>query len=97
MIQEKAMIGYITDGGKVSAIEPSWNLGDPDHLGKFLIENYPTKEDAIHLIDKGGIGVCLILKRTIIGMWMDLVMLSVLNFHSTKKNTDHTLNTYICG
>jgi hypothetical protein len=57
MIQEKAMIGYITDGGKVSAIEPSWNLGDPDHLGKFLIENYPTKEDAIHLIDKGGIGV----------------------------------------
>ena len=57
MIQEKAMIGYITDGGKVSAIEPSWNLGDLDHLGKFLINNWPTREHAIQLIDKGGIGV----------------------------------------
>jgi hypothetical protein len=54
---EKAMIGYIKDNGDISAIEPTWNLGDPEHLGQFLINNWPTREHAIQLIDKGGIGV----------------------------------------
>ena len=53
---DKAMIGYIKHGDVV-AIEPSWPMGSPEKLGKFLIEKYPTKEDAIHLIDGGGIGV----------------------------------------
>jgi len=47
---DKAMIGYIRHGDVV-AIEPSWNLGAPEHMGKLLLEKYPTQEDAKKLVD----------------------------------------------
>lgn len=47
---DKAMIGYIRHGDVV-AIEPSWNLGAPKHMGKLLLEKYPTQEDAKKLVD----------------------------------------------
>ena len=49
--KEKAMIGYIDRSDNVIAIEPSWNLGAPEDMGKFLLEKYPTKEDAIKIVD----------------------------------------------
>ena len=48
---EKAMLGYIDRNQNVVAIEPSWNLGAPEDMGKFLLEKYPTKEDAIKIVD----------------------------------------------
>ena len=48
---EKAMLGYIDRNQNVVAIEPSWNLGAPEDMGKFLLEKYPTKEDAIKVVD----------------------------------------------
>ena len=46
-----SMIGYIDRSDNVVAIEPSWNLGAPEDMGKFLQEKYPTKEDAMKLVD----------------------------------------------
>ena len=50
---EKAMIGYIDRGDNVIGVEPSWNLGAPENLGKFLLEKFPTKDDAIKLVNGG--------------------------------------------
>ena len=50
---EKAMIGYIDRSSNVIGVEPSWNLGGPENLGKFLIEKFPTKDDAIKLVNGG--------------------------------------------
>jgi len=48
---DKAMIGYIDGGDNVVAIEPGWNNGTPEVLGKTLVEKFPTKEDAIRFIN----------------------------------------------
>ena len=50
---EKAMSGYIDRGDNVIGVEPSWNCGAPENLGKFLLEKFPTKDDAIKLVNGG--------------------------------------------
>lgn len=48
-----SMIGYIDRSDNVIAVEHSWNLSEPKDLGKFLQEKYPTKEDAMKLVNGG--------------------------------------------
>ena len=39
-----SMIGYSNrNGNGVIAVEHSWNLGEPDKLGKFLVMKYPKR------------------------------------------------------
>ncbi len=49
-----SMIGYSNrNGSGVIAVEHSWNLGEPEHLGNFLVMKYPTYEDAVNLVNGG--------------------------------------------
>ncbi len=49
-----SMIGYSNrNGSGVIAVEHSWNLGEPDKLGKFLVMEHPTYEDAVKLVNGG--------------------------------------------
>ena len=44
------MVGYITPGARVVAIEPGWSM-TPLVLAKLLKDLYPSKEAAIELVD----------------------------------------------
>lgn len=44
-----SMVGYI-DHGTVSAVEPGWRI-KPQALAKLLMDRFPTKEDAIKLVN----------------------------------------------
>ena len=44
------MVGYITPGARVVAIEPGWNM-TPVVLAKLLKDLYPNKQAAIELVD----------------------------------------------
>lgn len=44
-----SMVGYI-DNGIVSAVEPGWRI-KPQALAKLLMDRFPTKEDAIKLVE----------------------------------------------
>ena len=44
------MVGYIHQGGDVTAIEPGWNM-TPVILAKLLKDLYPNKQNAIELVD----------------------------------------------
>jgi hypothetical protein len=48
------MIGYSNrNGSGVIAVEHSWNLGELEKLGKFLVMSHPTYEDAKELVHGG--------------------------------------------
>ena len=44
-----SMVGFI-DNGTVSAVEPGWRI-KPQALAKLLVDRFPTKEDAIKLVN----------------------------------------------
>ena len=44
-----SMVGYI-DNGIVSAVEPGWRI-KPQALAKLLMDRFPTKTDAIKLVE----------------------------------------------
>jgi hypothetical protein len=44
------MLGYIDRASNVCGIETGWNI-KPEALSKLLLDRYPTKEDAITLVD----------------------------------------------
>jgi len=44
------MVGYIDGSQNVSAVEPGWDM-KPEDLSKLLLDKYPTKEDAIQVVD----------------------------------------------
>jgi len=48
-IKSGSMVGYI-DNGTVVGIEPGWNI-KPQALAKLLMDRYPSKEDAMKLVD----------------------------------------------
>tara|TARA_B100000315_G_C14566973_1_gene583447 strand:+ start:1850 stop:2425 length:576 start_codon:yes stop_codon:yes gene_type:complete len=49
-----SMIGYSNrNGSGVIAVEHSWNLGELEKLGKFLVMSHPTYEDAKELVHGG--------------------------------------------
>ena len=43
------MVGYV-DNGNVTAVVPGWDI-KPEALSKLLLDKYPTKEDAIKVVD----------------------------------------------
>jgi hypothetical protein len=43
------MVGYV-DNGTVTAVVPGWDIS-PEALSKLLLDKYPTKEDAITVVD----------------------------------------------
>ena len=45
----ESMVGYI-DNGTVVAVESGWRI-KPEALAKLLMDSFPTKEDAIKLVD----------------------------------------------
>ena len=45
----ESMVGYI-DNGTVVAVESGWRI-KPEALAKLLVDSFPTKEDAIKLVD----------------------------------------------
>ena len=48
------MIGYNNRNGcGTTAVEHEWNLGEPEKLGKFLVMEHPTYEDAVKLVNGG--------------------------------------------
>ena len=48
------MIGYNNrNGSGTTAVEHEWNLGEPEKLGKFLVMEHPTYEDAVKLVHGG--------------------------------------------
>ena len=44
------MVGYIDGSQNVSAVEPGWDI-KPEALSKLLLDKYPTKEDAMTVVD----------------------------------------------
>ena len=44
------MVGYIDASSNVVAVETSWKI-TPEDMAKVLLEKYPTKEDAIKVVD----------------------------------------------
>ena len=44
------MVGYIHQSGDITAIEPGWSM-TPLVLAKLLKDLYPTKQEAIELVD----------------------------------------------
>jgi len=46
----KIMVGYIDPQQNVTAVELGWEC-TPEKLGTLLLNKYPTKEDAITLVD----------------------------------------------
>ena len=44
------MVGYIDRSDNVVAVETSWK-STPEEMAKILFEKYPTKEDAIKVVD----------------------------------------------
>ena len=44
------MVGYIDRSQNVTAVETSWKI-TPGEMVKILLEKYPTKEDAIKVVD----------------------------------------------
>ena len=44
------MVGYIDGSQNVSAVQTSWDM-TPEKLATLLLNKYPTKEDAITLVD----------------------------------------------
>ena len=44
------MIGYIDRSDNVVAVETGWKT-TPDVMAEFLLEKYPTKDEAIKLVD----------------------------------------------
>ena len=49
-----SMIGYNNRNGcGTTAVEHEWNLGEPEKLGKFLVMEHPTYEDAVKLVNGG--------------------------------------------
>jgi hypothetical protein len=43
------MVGYV-DNGTVTAVVPGWDIS-PEALSKLLLDKYPTKEDAMQVVD----------------------------------------------
>ena len=46
----ESMVGYIDSSDNVVAIEPGWRI-KTEALAKLLMDSFPTKEDAIKLVD----------------------------------------------
>ena len=44
------MVGYIDGSQNVSAVEPGWDI-KPEALSKLLLDKYPTKADAMTVVD----------------------------------------------
>ena len=44
------MVGYIDGSQNVSAVQTGWDM-TPEALSKLLLDKYPTKEDAITVVD----------------------------------------------
>jgi len=44
------MVGYIDGSQNVSAVQTGWDI-KPESLSKLLLDKYPTKEDAMTVVD----------------------------------------------
>ena len=44
------MVGYIDGSQNVSAVQTGWDI-KPEALSKLLLDKYPTKEDAMQVVD----------------------------------------------
>ena len=44
------MVGYIDGSQNVSAVQTGWDM-TPEALSKLLLDKYPTKEDAMQVVD----------------------------------------------
>ena len=44
------MVGYIDGSQNVSAVQTGWDI-KPEALSKLLLDKYPTREDAIKVVD----------------------------------------------
>ena len=48
--KDKIMVGYIDGSQNVSAVQTGWDM-TPEALSKLLLDKYPTKEDAMTVVD----------------------------------------------
>ena len=48
--KDKIMVGYIDGSQNVSAVQTGWDM-TPEALSKLLLDKYPTKEDAMQVVD----------------------------------------------